>query len=240
MNEYFLLFGVIIALSLVQSFMGVGILLFGTPTLLLLGYTYVDTLALILPSSVFISALQTYYGFEHIKNKQNVLIYTLPFLIVGLTLIILFEVSLDLKKIVGIMLILVGLIRLSNVIKNFLSAFILKHKKIYCMIMGAVHGVSNMGGGMLVLLMNSEYKTHKEFRTNVAFVYLLFGVVQLSILLFISPSSMVVMSFFLSLVAGVIYQISMKFFKKYVDVDEKACQQFITFFIFLYGIISFL
>jgi hypothetical protein len=240
MNEHYLLFVLIIVLGLVQSFMGVGILLFGTPTLLLLGYTYTETLAFILPSSILISALQTYGGLNYLTKKKSVLIYTLPALIVALTLVIYMELSLNLKQIVGSALILVGLIRFSSVFKEFLNIFILKNEYIYCMIMGIVHGISNMGGGMLVLLMGSKHKDHKIFRVNVAFVYLVFGIIQFFILSLLSFDSITTFGFVLALAAGPTYLISIRFFKKYIDVHDQSCQYFITFFIFLYGIISFL
>ena len=45
-----LIFAVIIVLAVVQSLFGVGLLVFGTPTLLLLGYPYQDALAILLPA----------------------------------------------------------------------------------------------------------------------------------------------------------------------------------------------
>jgi hypothetical protein len=219
--------------------MGVGILLFGTPTLLLLGYTYTETLALILPSSILISALQTYSGFHYLSRKKSVLIYTLPALVITLTFVIFMELSLNLKQIVGGMLILVGLIRFSSVFKEVLNTLISKNENIYCAVMGIVHGVSNMGGGMLVLLMDSKHKDHKTFRANVAFVYLMFGIIQFSILLFMSFDSIRMLGLLLSLAAGSTYLIIMKFFKQYFNGVGKGCHYFITLFIFLYGIISF-
>jgi len=239
MTEYYLLFILIVMFSMVQSFMGVGILLFGTPTLLLLGYTYTETLALILPSSILISALQTYSGFHYLSRKKSVLIYTLPALVITLTFVIFMELSLNLKQIVGGMLILVGLIRFSSVFKEVLNTLISKNENIYCAVMGIVHGVSNMGGGMLVLLMDSKHKDHKTFRANVAFVYLMFGIIQFSILLFMSFDSIRMLGLLLSLAAGSTYLIIMKFYKKYFNGVGKGCHYFITLFIFLYGIISF-
>ena len=52
--EIFLL----LCFSIFQSIFGVGILLFGTPTFLLLGYNYFETLNIILPWSLIISLLQ--------------------------------------------------------------------------------------------------------------------------------------------------------------------------------------
>ena len=48
----------LIIFSLIQSVIGVGVLMFGTPTFLLLGYNYVETLSIVLLPSIFISLLQ--------------------------------------------------------------------------------------------------------------------------------------------------------------------------------------
>ena len=45
-----------------QSIFGVGLLLFGTPTFLLLNYNFLDTLNILLPISVSISFLQLIYS----------------------------------------------------------------------------------------------------------------------------------------------------------------------------------
>ena len=52
----------VLAFSVVQSVFGVGLLVFGTPTLLLAGYSFEETLAYLLPCSMAISALQAWDG----------------------------------------------------------------------------------------------------------------------------------------------------------------------------------
>jgi hypothetical protein len=47
----------VIATSIVQSVFGAGVLLFGTPILLLLGHLFVDALVVLLPISVAINLL---------------------------------------------------------------------------------------------------------------------------------------------------------------------------------------
>lgn len=48
--------------AIIQSLFGVGLLVFGTPTLLLLGYPFADTLAVLLPASLTVSLLQLWKG----------------------------------------------------------------------------------------------------------------------------------------------------------------------------------
>lgn len=56
--EYFYILAVIAVLSVVQSLFGMGILVFGTPTLLLMGYDFITTPGYLLPTSFAISLLQ--------------------------------------------------------------------------------------------------------------------------------------------------------------------------------------
>src|SRR5882757_7687039 len=53
-----LIFAIIAVLAVVQSLFGIGLLVFGTPTLLLLGFPYQDALAILLPASLAVSLLQ--------------------------------------------------------------------------------------------------------------------------------------------------------------------------------------
>ena len=63
-----------------QSIFGVGLLLFGTPTFLLLNYNFLDTLNILLPISVSISFLQLIYSKKkNLEFKNNFNLFTLPF-----------------------------------------------------------------------------------------------------------------------------------------------------------------
>ena len=74
----------ILVCSIVQSLMGVGLLLFGTPTLLLLGMGFGEALAVLLPCSVTVNLCQIYGGLP--KNKQamyRIAGITLPMIFLG-------------------------------------------------------------------------------------------------------------------------------------------------------------
>ena len=83
---------IIVFLVAFQSLFGVGLLLFGTPIFLLLGYSFESTLALILPVSIIISLLQIIY---HRKLSNNHILefntYCLPFLAIFLFISIYFD-----------------------------------------------------------------------------------------------------------------------------------------------------
>ena len=58
-------FLIITLLIFFQSIFGIGLLLFGTPTFLLLGYNFLEVLNLLLPTSVTISLMQF---FSHLSK----------------------------------------------------------------------------------------------------------------------------------------------------------------------------
>ena len=66
----------ILILTIVQSLLGVGLLLFGTPTLLIIGYSYSETLWMILPSSILISLTQVIFDKDLIKSKKSIFLLT--------------------------------------------------------------------------------------------------------------------------------------------------------------------
>ena len=71
MTEIHYLVIIIAVFSIVQSIFGVGLLLFGTPTLLLLEYSYSETLWLLLPCSVTISLIQVVNDYKLIEAKKK-------------------------------------------------------------------------------------------------------------------------------------------------------------------------
>jgi len=79
----------IIVVSVIQSIFGVGILLFGTPILLLLGYEFVEALGVLLPVSIAVNALQFVRHYDDLDTSfyKNILLYTVPMVVVFLWLV---------------------------------------------------------------------------------------------------------------------------------------------------------
>ena len=62
---------IILFLIVFQSIFGIGLLVFGTPTLMILGYQYSDILSVLLPISCSISLIQIINA-----RKHDCLLYT--------------------------------------------------------------------------------------------------------------------------------------------------------------------
>ena len=60
----------VIVTSIIQSVFGVGVLLFGTPLLLLLGYDFIDALIVLLPIYIAINALQILKHHQYTVGKS--------------------------------------------------------------------------------------------------------------------------------------------------------------------------
>jgi len=77
---------VIIVTASIQSLFGVGVLLFGTPLLLLLGYPFLETLLILLPISASINLLQVLKDYREIDLNiyKSILLLTIPFIVVSL------------------------------------------------------------------------------------------------------------------------------------------------------------
>ncbi len=88
----------VVSTSIIQSVFGVGVLLFGTPLLLLLGYEFVDALGVLLPVSIAISALQVLRHYEDIDTGfyKNVLIYSIPLVVIFLLLVATVKINISL------------------------------------------------------------------------------------------------------------------------------------------------
>ena len=236
MDDFWLLSIVVIFFSTIQSLFGVGLLVFGTPTLLLLGYSFESTIAVLLPSSITISFMQVVAGRAHIEQlKKSFLIYSVPFIVIGLALVLTRVVAIDMKMLVGIMLVSTALMRYTNRIQYHLSRFLKRQMKVYLMAMGVVHGLSNMGGGFLTVLVTSICADKDSIRANIAYGYLIFAASQLIVLFAWNPSSVTLNSLIFSLLALITYRTVGTAI--YLKSSTAMYQQMITLFILTYGVI---
>ena len=220
--------------AILQSIVGVGLLLFGTPTLLLIGYSYEIVLSIVLPSSITISTMQVIEDYRSIYGKKYLFFYTLPSLGLGLYYITNIKVDVNITVVVGVMLLMIGFIRTSSRLNVFLKFVVYNNERLYCILMGLVHGVSNMGGGLLTAYMSILNNDKVVIRSSIAYWYLIFALIQLTVLylsglLLLSTDILLLMlvSFISYLVVGRIIAIK---------ISGKSYQLLITLFIFIYGV----
>lgn len=172
----------IIVTATIQSIFGVGMLLFGTPMLLLLGYSFVDSLGVVLPISIAISLLQVLKHFDYVDKVffKNVLRYCIPVIVLFLALIA--SIKINVGFIMGIFLLLVALKSFLPQVEAALKS-IVKYEKLYLVITGLVHGVSNLGGSLLTVMIYSKNYPKDTTRVTAAACYAVFALFQLLTLL---------------------------------------------------------
>ncbi|PMK67065.1 hypothetical protein BCT93_22755 [Vibrio lentus] len=225
----------IIALfSVIQSIFGMGLLVFGTPTLLLLGYPFGEVLSILLPPSLTISAIQ-FYQLDKPKKAyvRDLLICCLPVLVLALAWTFIYDQKVNLYMLIAAILTFTALSRFSTRISNRLQAFITRHSRWYLLIMGAVHGLSNMGGSLLSAYAVSKHNYKKEVLSCIVTGYLLFGLVQLSTLSALNVLEVSATTVISCGVAAVVYlSIGNRIFK---SMNEHFYQHVFSVFMLVYA-----
>lgn len=175
---------VVAGFAVVQSIFGVGLLVFGTPTLLVLGYSFGETLAYLLPASIAISVLQVVGsgGFRLDPFRKQFLIYTAPLVLVAAAVILTVGSGIDIRLLVGVMLVLSGAIRLFDRLRQAGGRLIRRNLPASLTTLGIIHGLSNLGGGVLTLIAGSIYEDKHDIRRQIAFCYGVMAGVQLATL----------------------------------------------------------
>lgn len=183
-----LTFFVVAVLALVQSLFGVGLLVFGTPTLLLLGYSFAEALVALLPASIAISLLQIWMrrlpepGFV-----REFVIYCLIPVVLGLSLVLVFDIGVSFNIVVAMMLFAFAGLRISPRIASRARNLIVQSPRKSLVLIGAVHGLSNLGGALLTIYAAACHHQKEDIRALVAFCYSWFAAVQLCILAIFAP-----------------------------------------------------
>ena len=236
MTEIYYLVTIIAVFSVVQSIFGVGLLLFGTPTLLLLGYSYSETLWLLLPCSVTISLIQVVNDYKLIEAKKRAVYLVIPTLVLSLALVVTYANGINITRIVGVLLLLIGVIRFSSKLQALLGSMVKKQIQIYYIIIGVVHGISNMGGGPLSILMSTIYSKKEIIRANVAFIYLILAIFQLVVLSIISNTSLRSEVIWLIPISLVSYIFTSKFISS--KINDKKYTFILNVMVLVYGVLA--
>jgi uncharacterized protein len=237
MQELLIVLPVIIIFSIVQGLFGVGLLVFGTPTCLLLGYSFESTLAYLLPSSIVISLVQTFQEWHQVHLKNTFLFYSIPSILIGIAVVVTKLVRFDFKILLGAVLLLSVGVRFSKHMGVVLGVIVQKHDKLYLMVMGLIHGMSNMGGALLTVFATTTYSNKMSVRSNIAYGYSVFGLSQLFMLSLLKPESFTVQSFIFPFLSLAIYLlVGQNIYRK---TSERAYQSSLTIFMSLYGVVLF-
>ena len=227
----------LIVFIFVQSIFGIGLLVFGTPSLFFLGYSYSHALSVLLPLSILVSFVQL-VGFKSFKiddNIKNFIKITIPTLIIFLSFALHNLTSDNFYTLFSIFMILVAS---QSFLKNKLKTRYLKKSipvKLFLFVLGCIHGLTNMGGGFLSLLSLKLYENNKFLiKKFIVYCYLFLGVIQITVLLFYKNFFFYKDIVYLILIIPLIYYLSEIFFKK---INFNFFHKIINLIILFYGII---
>ena len=151
-------FCLIIAL---QSSIGVGILVLGTPFLLILNYNIVEVFFILLPISILTSLINIIIIKIQKKSEKNTIskdltkffLICVPSIIVGLIILKLFQSYINFNILVSTVIILsIFLVTLETKIKFKMNFF----RKSILVIVGIIHGLTNSGGTLMSLALSTN------------------------------------------------------------------------------------
>lgn len=162
----------------IQSVFGAGVLLLGTPLMLLFGYPFVDVLVVLLPVSLAINVLQMTKHHAHIDLSllRKVMLLTLP--PIAFFLFLVTHVRINIGLIIGPFLLFIAFKSVSSTVTQILDR-LMRYENLYLLTVGVVHGTSNLGGSLLTALIHHKHYPKDVARVTIAACYSTFAIVQL-------------------------------------------------------------
>ncbi|MXN67063.1 TSUP family transporter [Stappia sp. GBMRC 2046] len=226
----------VIFFSFIQSLFGMGLLVFGTPTLLLLGFEFSEVLAILLPASIVISLLQLYEDkLVDGRFARQFIVWCLPALGLGLIALLEFGAAISLELALGTIMLLSVCFQMLPRYSVKTNGMIRHHLKAWFFIMGAVHGISNLGGSVLALVANSCFHEKSDVRKTIAFCYLCFACIQLLILYNFKPEIFTWSQLYLMSIAGAVYVALGR--RTFASLHQAVYERLFLAFMFGYGVV---
>ena len=222
--------------SFIQSIFGVGVLLLGTPLLILLGYNFFQALVVLLPISLLINLFQIikYHSAIDLEFYKKILMYTVPFIVIFL--IFINNIKINIGIFIGVLLLLVASKDLSTKVNRIVNCF-LQYEKSYLILMGILHGLTNLGGSILTAIVHAKNHEKQITRSTIAASYATFATFQLATLFFTDfEIDIKISQIALYMVVGLIVFFSSEKII-YANIDSKAYRKYFAVFIFLTGLL---
>jgi uncharacterized membrane protein YfcA len=177
---------IIFLLSIIQSIIGVGILIVGTPVLLAYNFNFFVALQILLPCSIIVNLYQLLNTTKKKISpffKKIFLFYCLPFVPIGLILIYFLKEQINFKILIGFLILMIMILKNIYKIKK-----ISEIKKKYILIfIGLFHGLTNLGGTLLSLFLSTINKNNVKIKMEIDYGYLFLASTQyLFLILFLN------------------------------------------------------
>jgi len=238
--EYLSILAIIAALSVIQSLFGMGVLVFGTPTLLLMGYDFITILSYLLPASFAISTLQVFANRSgRAAVSRYLYLLCLPGIAIGLWLVGASPLAPWVNIMIGWALLISAATRFWAPARKFCSIMLEKHLPAYHLIMGGLHGLTNLGGALLAILASGTSTDKDVIRYTIAHYYLAFSTIQILLLAtFFGQHDALLANLPSIVVAAVVYQLVGN--RIFIRISNHSFDMALTVFIAAYGIVVLL
>lgn len=223
------------SLVVLQTIVGIGVLVLGTPILLILHYDIVQAISILLPISILTSLINLFY-FKFIEKisildlganiKKSFFTICIPAIFFGLILLKYFQNEINFKILVSIFILI------SLIIKKYYDNYLLTLSSINSKIMlfgiGLVHGLTNSGGTLLsIFILNISKNLKFKTRYNLTFFYFFLALLQYFIfiiffqtLVFFDTLIYLILIIFIGIIVGnfLVGHISEKKFNFFVEI----------------------
>jgi|TARA_B110000037_G_C17084494_1_gene491387 uncharacterized membrane protein YfcA len=190
MIEGNLIYSLLFFLIILQTIAGVGILVVGTPLLLIFNINIVSILAILLPISILTSFLNLIFFTINKKNlkieiekktKKIFFIICLPSIILGLLILKEFQDAINFKYLVSLVIFFsIAVINSKKYLENINN----KIRVIFLSLIGTIHGLTNSGGALLSLFL-LYFNNKNQSRYNTTFYYFFLAFFQFLMFLII-------------------------------------------------------
>lgn len=233
------IFLTVIVTTIIQSLFGVGVLLFGTPILLLLDYDFFNALSVLLPISIAINTLQIikHHPFIDTSFYKKVVLFCIPFVVLFLFLIS--KINFNINLLVGGFLILVAAKNFFPSIQDNLEKMF-RFEKTYLGCMGVIHGLTNLGGSLLTAIVHAKNLEKNTTRVTIAICYATFAFFQLATLVVIDNPFQLSFSDNMSLlqIGVIVFLLTEEIL--YTTINNQKYNQLFTLFLFISGLLLIL
>ena len=182
LNSEILALAAVGGFAVVQSLFGVGLLVFGTPTLLLVGFAFPEALSILLPASLVVSLLQLWRGPRGTTMTLGRLVWCLVPLVAALAVVLRFRLGISPDIPVALLLATFVYLRLRPTLGDRARGWVARNQRAWLALTGIAHGVSNLGGAPLLVFASSVTTRKEETRALVATCYAWFAAAQLVVL----------------------------------------------------------
>lgn len=174
--------------AIVQSVYGVGLLVFGTPYLILNNSGFDEALGILLPSSFLISIHQVLVHRNVVIQETKSFFPVMVGLPLGLTLTLKFDHDTNIMPILGVTLLIAAFIRSNRQSSLYLSQAFKNNKLKFHLLNSFIHGASNFGGALLPVYSSSVHNEKLCALKCTSVFYSIYSGTQIFVLILLQKS----------------------------------------------------